>query len=197
MDSVTIRGKPIKLPKHLSHPGLGSTKSDIARYLLGEGYTVSEVSKAIPAAYSQVHSIWKKLVPSGAAKSSGAGVSVESTRLVNHPHALGVKVPRSTQQAAVKATRAADASAQRILRRERAAEAEGRPAGPKTNPRVGKLRTGGLPRDIPVGECANCGYDLVVRGTPVGYVFTHVNATAEEYIATIQFCQAVPLKLVK
>lgn len=49
---IKIRGKTL----HFST----SSKAALARYLLDEGYTVSEISKAVPMAYSQVHQIAQK-----------------------------------------------------------------------------------------------------------------------------------------
>lgn len=64
------------------------------------------------------------------------------------------------------------------------------------SPRVGKLRTPGQPKDIAVGVCVNCGHTLAVRPLPTGFTLIHTNISAEEYIAEIQFCQAVPRSIV-
>ena len=174
MTVTTIRGKPLKF-----YPASPS-KSDCARELLRLGYTVSEISKAVPMAYSQVHSIAKASHPTEAAMQAGLPGQV---RGLTPP-----KVAKAERTAALK-----------VVERERANEQAGRPVGTglKPNPRVGKLRIGSLPSDMAMGECANCGYDLVVRKSPHGFMFVHVNATSEEYLATIQFCQAVPKSLIE
>lgn len=180
----------------------GTSKSDIARDLLtcDIGYSVSEISKAIPMAYSQAHSLSKKIEqgqPTPPRRIPGVPLLSRSQRAVDA--GIGKQPPTtrkgaSRYESAVK--RAETKAANAVVQRERASEAAGLPAGPKHNPKVGKLRTGNLPQDIDVGPCANCGFDLVVRRSPHGFMFTHVNATAEEYLATIQFCQAVPERLI-
>jgi hypothetical protein len=172
MATITIRGKPVKI--------VAGTKADVARDLLARGYTVSEISKAVPMAYSQVHSIAKAVAPQ------------ESPRQLR----TVAKKATTRYEAAVK--RAETRTAHKVIEREKANEAAGRPVGAGSKyPRVGKLRTGNLPQDIKVGECANCGHDLVVRRAPTGFMFVHVNATTEEYLRTVQFCLAVPNSLVK
>jgi len=143
------------------------TKAEIARYLLAEddGYSASEISKAVPMSYSQVHQIAAKL-NSAESLSSKAKATIEPAS-----PAWGTLPP------------------------------SGRPsARPVTNykkgGRVGKLRTPGLPLDTLVGECANCGYDVVVRPTSSGFVLIHTGVSAEEYLATVQFCHAVPRSLI-
>lgn len=197
---TTIRGKPLKF-----YPASPS-KSDWARELLKLGYTASEIANAVPMAYSQVHSIKKKLDAErfvddvmGKVKQGKAVVmQMDTTKVLPHkaPSPIGVSTVRNVRGEAKKAE-AEKKSAQKVLDRERASEAAGKRPGPRAAPRVGKLRTGNLPNDIDVGPCANCGFDLVVRRGPYGLMFTHVNATSEEYLAKIQFCQAVPEKLVK
>lgn len=159
--SIKIRGKTLRVPDD-------GTKADIARYLfrLPEGYTVSEVSNALGMAYSQAHSIHKKMALGGRPKPSDDN---------------GWGDPKFGRKPKTKPTKAA------VLKR-----AEKTLKRPKVSPRVGKLRTPGMPSDIDVGECANCTYDLVVRKLPSGLDLIHVNITPEEYLSTIQFCRAVP-----
>lgn len=154
---VKIRGKTESFPETM-------TKADIARFLFSDdaGYSVNEVSKAVPMAYSQALTIRKKTQPRPATKSKPKPTLEDHAR----------EIPTARQA-------------------KRAAKPQKSTFG--TTARVGKLRTGGLPSDIDVGPCANCGHDLVVRrGGAAGYLIIHVNTTAEEYLATTQFCQAVP-----
>lgn len=51
---IKIRGETIPVPP-------GTTKADLARVLLEEGFTVNEISKAVPMAYSQASAIAKKM----------------------------------------------------------------------------------------------------------------------------------------
>ena len=56
------KGRIIKARKAVVTFSEGTSKSDIARRLLDEGLTVSEISKIVPMAYSQVHSIAAKRI---------------------------------------------------------------------------------------------------------------------------------------
>jgi len=154
---ITIRGKVVRVV------GSGS-KADIARALLDEGYTVSEISKAVPMAYSQVHSIAQKTAKQP--ESSGKAGLLPSPSWGRLPSPR----PRSTKPVKVR---------------------------PPLSPRVGKLRTPGLPSDTDLGPCANCGHDVALRPLPTGYTLIHINVSAEEYLATTQFCQAVPRSLIQ
>ena len=149
------------------------TKSNVARELLDRGYSVSEISKAVPMAYSQVFSIAK-------ARAHDA-----------EPQRASTARPAASRQAAPASTSApAQASGRQERHPPRAAY---RPQG-----KVGKLRTPGqLGSDKAVGECANCGHDLVVRQGPQQLMLVHVNTTADEYLETIQFCMALPACLLK
>jgi hypothetical protein len=159
-----------------------TTKAGIARSLLVEGYSVSEISKAVPMAYSQVHSIQKQRLENanpGRERGRGAGLSVSrgSATQATFTRASGstAKAPRASQPSSFQAAQKAQGF------------------------KVGKLRTPGAPSDIEVGECANCGFDLVVRRAPIAgqtkLILVHVNILPDEYIHTVQFCQAVPKKL--
>lgn len=179
MSKVTIRGKPVPVPT--------GTKSDTARYLLGEGYSVSEISKAVPMAYSQAHQIAKNQaevarheIPRDRPHSHTVRGTVE-TKAIREHFARRAKVePAAPEWGDLPNTRKSTKPAK----------------AKKLTPRIGKLRTPGLPSDIAVGTCANCGHDLVVRGGPTGYTFVHMNTTTEEYLAVTQFCNAVPLELI-
>jgi hypothetical protein len=154
------------------------TKANVARELLDRGYSASEISKAVPMAYSQVHSIQKQ-------------------RLEN-----GTTGPEREYSAAVRPSTPAPQRASRLG----AARASGRPEKASSIPlqaatrkaqglKVGKLRTPGYANDREVGECANCGHDLVVRDNGPQVMLIHVNIIPDEYLSTIQFCQAVPKRL--
>jgi predicted transcriptional regulator len=144
------------------------TKADVAREMLDMGYSVSQISKAVPMAYSQVHSYLAKKgqtqQPSGVLRPLSAKVA-----------------PTEDNNARRKA-----------LARSIVAKT---PKLPVRSPLVGKLRTGNLTGDRDIGPCANCGHDLVVRKAPTGLMIVHVNITSDEYINTVQFCQAVPNKV--
>lgn len=170
-NTVEIRGKKVKVPN--------GTKADIARALLSEGYSVNEVSKAIPAAYSQVLAISKKATPT---KTS------EPWSKVRERKGAPKRAAALTQQSLEDIAQAIPTARQKDKAR------KGKKAV-KPN-RVGKLRIGNLPQDIGCGECANCGEDVVVRPGPNGYLFVHVNITPEEYLTVVQFCHAVPQMLI-
>lgn len=168
--AVTVRTgsayEPIERAIKRIHPNT-QTKADKARVLLTTGgYTVSEVSKGLGMAYSQVHSINKKLAL------QGYRAPAQSTRTLED-HAQAIPTARQ---------------------RNRARKPLPSPALTQPKPRkgIGKLRTPGHPSDIDVGPCGNCDHDLVVRRGPTGYMLVHVNVTAEEHLAVTQFCQPVP-----
>lgn len=175
---IKIRGKTL----HVTH----GTKSRIARFLLDEGYTVSEISKAVPMAYSQVHQIHKK----DQAVDANARNYAVARKTLDPQAALKMKpseIARTVERAQA-ADRWGDLPPTAYQQKKAA-----RPQKAKVLPRVGKLRTPGLPSDIDVGPCANCGYDLVVtKGGSTGYLLKHVNTTTEEYLAVTQFCNATP-----
>lgn len=159
MAQIRIRGKIANAPN--------GSKADIARYLLTEGYSVNEISKAVPMAYSQVHQ-------------------------------LNQKRPKpSREDSLIRAHGMKPQEADRRLAWTDPQFGKRQPTKPSKSPmvsrsRVGKLRVPGLSSDVAVGECVNCGHDLVVRPTPTGFVLIHVNTSAEEYLAVTQFCLSVP-----
>lgn len=166
---IKIRGKTLPVTWQPTQ-----SKSDLARYLLDEGYTVSEISKAVPMAYSQVHQL---------NKAKGELKRHEIPKNTRHDHTVGTgwgNLPPTarTQKKALKPQKLKPLQ--------------------KTNvsPRVGKLRTPGLPSDIEVGPCANCGYDVALRRLSTGFALIHINISSEEYLAVAQFCSAVPQVLV-
>lgn len=200
---VKIRGRTIEFDA-------GTSKADIARTLLSDNaanYTVSEVSKAIPAAYSQVLTISKKMVPEGKAKPSAAAQRGHKA----HPQADDL-VSGAKQQVLTGGEPPAMQRAKQVGSSwGQTAKAPGKKSmKPVTSPvldaikkgkpvdlgrltgRVGKLRTPGLPSDTAIGECANCGFELVIRNGKDGLMLTHIGMSTEEYLSMIQFCQAVP-----
>jgi hypothetical protein len=156
------------------------SKADTARQLLAEGYTVNDIARAVPMAYSQVHNIAKK-------ESASWQTRAHAAKVLAKPKTTPVIPQRRAGSAAVTARPTPARSPNRPTR-----TGHSRPSGS----RIGKLRTPGLPSDIAVGECANCGHDLVIRLGNSGYMLVHVNITTEEYLATCQFCLAVPQSLV-
>lgn len=184
-----------------------ATKAAVARILLERGYSVSEISKAVPMAYSQVHSIHKEM-------QSAAGLKPEPRRPVSTPAARPA-APWPVGRGAAPAGRAsADSSRSGRVQNTGAARAGGptpqsrparspQPAPSRVQPplqrssHIGKLRTPGQQRsDVDAGPCANCGHDLVVRDGQLGLMLVHVNMTADEYLDKVQFCQGIPKSLV-
>lgn len=169
----------------------GTTKADIARTLFADNaanYTINEVAKAVPMAYSQAMTIAKKMDGQTAPKKAKDPLATPQAREAvakgrsewgqsqKAPGKRTTKPMKSPVLDAIKAGKPVDI---------------GRISG-----RVGKLRTPGLPSDTDVGECANCGFDLVVHLTKEGFILKHVGMSAEEYLQTVQFCQAVPKVLI-
>lgn len=195
------------------------TKSAVARVLLDEGYSKTQIAAAVPMNYSQVHSVDKKRSQEQTqdrARKNLANVDVGKMK----PHEvleLAQKMDRSVKKAGAgrKAKPELELPGAFSETWGQSPKAPGkRTMKPVTSPildaikkgkpvdigritgRVGKLRVPGLPSDTAVGECANCGFDLVIRGTREGLVFTHVGASAEDYLNITQFCQAVPKVLI-
>jgi hypothetical protein len=189
LKTVEIRGKPVKLAST-------GTNADLARALfnLPANYSVTEVSKALGMNYSQAHSIHKKLNT----QSEGRFVAVSGTGRDSKVDFVPTTVPKKLPSGQY---HKGAGRGQRLTEDEAATWSPSparRPAKViKGKVRDGRMRTGAGPKDVAAGECANCGYDLVVRPLPTGYSFVHTNATAEEYLATIQFCQAVPKSLLE
>lgn len=179
-----LEGKVVTLDDKLS-------KADIARRLLDEGVSLTAISKAVPMSYSQVHSINKKLTnqpergrvtqrihdrlakPEAKPKAERSGLqNVCRPEIDYHIRGHSENCPEG-----------------RIAANKRKAKAYEQP---KARRGIGKLRTPSMPTDIPTGPCANCGHDSAIRRDPAGFLLIHVNTTAEEYMATIQFCKVVP-----
>lgn len=180
-----LEGKVVTLDDKLS-------KADIARRLLDEGISLTAISKAVPMSYSQVHSINKKLKP-GPVDAHGP-----TTKASNDRWARAGKEARerSGLQNVCRPEidyhirgHSEDCLQGKIEANKRKAKAI---ANPKARKGIGKLRTPGMPTDIPTGPCVNCGHDTALRRDPTGFMLIHVNTTAEEYVSTIQFCKAVP-----
>lgn len=171
---IHIRGKIVALD------AASFSKADLARALLDLGYTVSEISKAVPMAYSQVHSIHQKDQQTDA-KARASVSKPKASREDSLIRAHGMKPQEVDQKLAW---------TDPTFGRKKATKPAKSPMVSRA--RVGKLRTPGFPSDLTVGECANCGHDLVVRGLPTGFVLVHTNISAEEHLAVTQFCQAMP-----
>lgn len=167
MTTIKIRGKTL--------PITVQSKADTARYLLRQGFTVSEISKAVPMAYSQALTI---------SKETPAEKMAASTKIM---HKAG------NQLAALQKDKPkVDPSWGELPKTAHAQRQAHKPQKAKLRPGIGKLRTPGLPSDVDVGECANCGHDVAVRRLPTGFALIHINISSEEYLSVIQFCQAMP-----
>lgn len=185
-----LEGKVVTLDDKLS-------KADTARRLLDEGVSLTAISKAVPMSYSQAHSINKKLKPQPAHVDAHG----PTTKASQDRWAKAGKEARAGLQNVCRPEidyhirgHSEDCPEGRIAANKRKAKAY---AQPKARKGIGKLRIPGLPTDTPTGPCVNCGSDTVVKKTSTGYVIVHVNITPEEYMATIQFCKAVPEALLE
>lgn len=190
------------------------SKADIARRLLDEGLSVSLIAKLVPMAYSQVHSISKKIEGDKGLPSGNAKATVERAQARNPLATPQQREAKARELSGLQNVCRPDIDyharphsagclkgikADNNKRRKEVAHAAVgmKPSRSQVHalgqsPRVGKLRTPGLPTDTVAGPCANCGYELVIRGSSNGWVLIHTGVSAEEYMATIQFCQAVP-----
>lgn len=195
MDSkvtISIRGRLVTVNR--------GTKSDIARALLEKGFTVSEISKAVPMAYSQVHFIQKqRLENANAGLERGQSSSLRGRAASATPAKEGASrdgAPRASGRPTGYQRSPQPATAQASTRRSQTRSKEPQ-AWKGQAPQVGKLKTPSHARDTEIGPCANCGFDLVVRQAPVAgkaiLMLVHVNITSDEYLNTVQFCQGVPL----
>lgn len=181
-----LEGKVVSVDVSLS-------KADMARRLLDEGISVSAISKVVPMAYSQVHSISKKLTVVGA---HGPRPKAENERWRKASRSVRevtrIECDSSIDFHVIPHSKGCTRG-QILSNKRRAKELE----KPKLGRRgTGKLRVPGLPLDLPAGKCANCSFDLLVKKTPTGYILAHSGMSAEEYLSTVQFCKAVPESLV-
>lgn len=159
------------------------SKADVARALFKEGFTVTQVSKLVPMAYSQAHSISQKIkgdkgLPDGNAKAAVARAQSSWGQSDKAPAKKSMKPIKSPILDAIK---------------------KGKPVVmPKPRPGIGKLRIPGLPSDTDVGECVNCGFGLVIRPDHKSgqMLLIHVGSSQEDYFSTIQFCHGVPKALI-
>ena len=203
---VTIRGQSVKVPG-------GGSKANVARVLLDQGYTVSEISKAVPMAYSQVHSIAQKTGALSANADPRPGRGQDSRAQRERPTAVGrgLDHPRGSEalerpgasRASGRPARDArppqPAAPQAHTRGSKSVQPQARQVtqGPQARPRVGNIRLAGRVQrpERQVGACANCKHDLVLRDFAGMWTLVHINITPEDYIRTIQFCQATPVSL--
>lgn len=156
---VTIRGKNYDIA--------AGSKADVARALFEapEGYSVSEVSKAIPMAYSQAHSIFRKIEPRWTAPK---------------------KTKPSREDSMIRAHGMKPAEVDRGL---------GREDNNARRRATARAIVGSKPTAKAIvwkGVCANCGHDIEARMVGQQNTFVHVNVTPEEFLKTIQFCMAFP-----
>lgn len=188
MTTIKIRKKTYKF-------ALGESKSDIARFLLAEDdrYTVSEISKAVPMAYSQAHSVAQK---AGKLKLDDRPVAVPAVELqTDHRY----KPPRTTAEKIAAKPIASYAGGKRPTSKGRVAEAKvwaGKKADEiigRTNIAVSPLRAHGKRA---LGKCANCGFDLIETIAGKERLIVHTGGDAADYYAKIQFCHAFPESLV-
>lgn len=201
MRTIKAQGAVVTLPD-------GTSKADWARALLDKGVDVGAVSKVVPMAYSQAHSIAAKMKLKVDVSVQGGRDSKVFFNLRDTPASRGLK-PNVVHEAVIGQVTRVKGKVAAVKRIEPPAKSwgelppTGRPSKkpavsksrPVAGPRIGKLRIPGLPRDTAVGECANCGHQLLVRPTPTGYVLIHTGISAEEHLAVTQFCQAVPRSL--
>lgn len=181
---VTIRGKNYDI--------VGGSKADVARALFEapEGYSVSEVSKAIPMAYSQAHSIARR---EGILTYPGEGK-------------VKTKPKASREDSMIRAHGMKPADADRRLGRDPASDTEGEVYRHDNNARrrataraVVGAAVARYDKSRPAakaivwkGVCANCGHDIEARMVGRQNTFVHVHVTPEEFLKTIQFCMAFP-----
>lgn len=156
---VTIRGKAVQIS--------GDSKADIARALFKSDYSVSEVSKAIPMAYSQAHSIRKGMVEVGGKPSKDYKLT---------------KVKKAEAEVERAVSHLLDANINNARRKATARALVG--AKPKAKAVVWK------------GTCGNCGRDIEARLVGQQNTFVHVNVDPADYVKEVQFCQAFPKGLI-
>lgn len=177
-----------------------TSKADKARVLFrngdgaGGGYTVTEVSKALGMAYSQAHSIFKSMDRAREPSKRQAPPSRPGRPGKVNPGVGAHTLPRSGFK---HTTEDLETIAKRDIPTARALAKNAKAKKGQTPQRkTGKLRTPGMPSDIDAGPCANCQHDLAIRSNGGTWLLIHVNTTAEEYLATTQFCIAVPEALI-
>lgn len=164
---VSIRGKSIQMS--------GYSKADIARALFEapEGYSVSEVSKAIPMAYSQAHSVHKALGGSAIRRPMSKGPDlVNRGEVEKRLKAAGHEDHNARRKAAARAIVGAKPAQPKVTR-------------PRAKPFVWK------------GTCLNCGHNLESRFIGELNTLVHTGVTHDDYLNSIQFCQAFPTGLIR
>lgn len=150
------------------------TKADLARRLLSEGHSAAAIAKAVPMAYSQVHSIAQKLkadVPKAVRRSADI-------------------LPPQFKKERAKPI-AEHAGGKRPTSKARVAEAKVW-AGKRVDQAIGGIAS----KVKAVGECINCGFGLEVRKLAGQMQLIHVGGSQEDYFNVIQFCHGVPASLV-
>lgn len=193
----------------------GTTKADMARALLAEPdmrFSVTEVSQALGAAYSQIHSIAKKegLLPSQSPERR-ANIEYHTGRKVKPM--VDPKDPTNTSKQTIVGDVAASRRAKNVTPVKPIAEYAGGKR-PTSKARVAEAKEwagkrvdagldalGSFGRPLPskdakkLGKCTNCGYDLQGRKLGGQMQMIHVGGDQEAYLNTIQFCHAYPASL--
>lgn len=193
---IYLRGKdPTTVPVDMS-------KADLARKLLAAGYTVSEISRAVPMAYSQVYSIAQKggklklddRRPTPLVDAHGPTTQAEADRWAKAGREARIKSAKKTE-----APISSYPGGKRPTSKGRVAEAKvwaGKKADEiigRTNITVSPLRAHGKRA---LGRCANCGFDLIETVAGKERLIVHTGGDATDYYAKIQFCHAFPESLV-
>lgn len=144
------------------------TKASIARKILTDypNESVTEISKGVGMAYSQVHQIAKKM--RAEAGTTPVKTQVKPAPITNRPTSR--KVQEEARKWATKKT--------------------SKFAGELAVAKVSPLRGGKL-----LGPCSNCGFEIVGQKLGGQNQLVHRGMGPEEYLAVVQFCHAYPTSL--
>lgn len=155
------------------------SKADIARFLFAEddGFSVSEVAKAIPMAYSQAHQIFAKMPQANQARTK----AVAPAKPKPEPKPAPI-----TQRPASRKRRDEAKSWTQTRVSELLQEAKG-----GTRP----LKKTDLRNSKELGPCLNCGFPLAAQSLGGQRQIIHYGSSPEEYRDTVQFCHAFPKSL--
>lgn len=194
---VTIAGKRISVA--------AGSKADVARTLLDQGYTISQISKAVPMAYSQVHSIAKSHTSTPALREAyDSNILYHTGRKPRNP------LPAVLDQPVKNVTPKASPITNRPTSKKRVEEAK-QWAAARVDKHIEKLTTKKpyskqpvMPsvsplrpskRDKNLGPCLNCGFDVIAKDLGGQRQMVHGGMDPKQYLSIVQFCHAFPKSL--
>lgn len=157
----------------------GDTKADVARAMFEDDYSVTQVSKAVPMAYSQAHSIRKGMVEVGGKPSKDYKLTKVKKAEAEVEHAVSHLLDANLNNARRRATA-------------RAIVGSSRETYHGVGRRAGKSAVRAAKAYVWKGECGNCGRPIEAKMVGGQNTFIHTAVDPTDYIREVQFCMAFP-----